>query len=248
MDGRGRRGLNGGSGGSACHQDDALGCWWEAVPPLCLFFRLALGGDNGVERFRGVQPGRHVGQDARETQVVLWGQLGRRGKVDVCPALESDARALVHAKGEWGRDDLWRFDGNGLEEGQDVVAIIYDGGKRLVGGRLSGSLLHLTWLRFSILDLNGDDAIVVVGLVCLACGILFLRPLRDGSGRILRISPASDSPCRIAASVRNGRRKTELCGVQSLYFLDCARSPAAARRRTSAISIRILSPSAKKAI
>ena len=91
MDGGGRRGRNGGSSGSARHQDDTLGCWWEAVPPLCLFFRFVLGGDDGSKGFRGVQPGRHVGQDACETHVVLWGRLGRRGKVDIYIALESDA-------------------------------------------------------------------------------------------------------------------------------------------------------------
>ena len=96
MDGGGRQGWNGGSGGSACRQDDALGCSWEAVPSLCLFFCLALGGDNVAERFRGVQPGCHVGKDARETQVVLWGRLGRRGKVDVYPTLQLDARACPH--------------------------------------------------------------------------------------------------------------------------------------------------------
>ena len=84
---------------------------------------------------------------------------------------------LVRAKGEWSRDELWRFDGNGLEEGQDVVAIVCNGGQRLGGG-----LLHINWLRFHVLGLNGDDAIVVVGLICLACGFLFLRPLRDGAG------------------------------------------------------------------
>ena len=89
----GGRGWNGGSGGSARRQDDALGCWWEAVPPLCLFFRLTLGGDDGAERFRGVQLGRHVSQDARETYVVLWVQIGRSGDVGVCRTLEPDARA-----------------------------------------------------------------------------------------------------------------------------------------------------------
>ena len=79
VDGEGRRGRNGGSGGGACRQDDALGCQWEAVPPLCLIFRLALGGDDGTESFGCMQPGRHVGKDARETQVVLWGQRGRLG-------------------------------------------------------------------------------------------------------------------------------------------------------------------------
>ena len=67
----GRRGWNGGSGGGACRKDDALGYWWEAVPPLCLLFRLALGSDDGTERFGCVQPGRHVGKDVHETQVVL---------------------------------------------------------------------------------------------------------------------------------------------------------------------------------
>ena len=36
--------------------------------------------------------------------------------------------ALVRKKGEWGRKDSRRFDGNGLEEGQDVIAIVCDGG------------------------------------------------------------------------------------------------------------------------
>ena len=102
---RGRRGRNGGSGGSAFRQNDALGRWWEAVPPLGLLFRLALGGDDRADLFRGVQPVRHVGQDARETHVVLWSRLGRRGEVDVCPTKEPDARTLVRAKGEWIRDE-----------------------------------------------------------------------------------------------------------------------------------------------
>ena len=101
MDGGGQRGQNGGSGGSPRRQDDALGYWWEVVPPLCLFLRLELGGNGGAERFCVVQPGRHVGQDARETQVVLWGWLGRLGKVDICPALEPDAHTCL-SKGRVG--------------------------------------------------------------------------------------------------------------------------------------------------
>ena len=165
MDGGGRRGWNGGSGGSDRCQDDALSCRWEAVPPICLFFRLALGGDDGAERFCGMQPVFHVGQDACDTQVVLWVRLGRLGKVDVCPALEPNARAIVRAKGEWGRDDLRRFEGNGLEEGQDVVAIVCDGGQRLGGGRLDDGLLRLSWIPLRFLGVNGDDDIVVIGLV-----------------------------------------------------------------------------------
>ena len=79
MDGGGRRSWNGGSGGGACRQYDVLGCQWEAVPPLCLLFRIVLGGDDGTERFGCMQPGRNVGKDARETQVLLWGRSGRLG-------------------------------------------------------------------------------------------------------------------------------------------------------------------------
>ena len=68
MDGGGRRGRNGGSGGGACCQDDALGCRWEAVQPLCLLFHLALGGDDGTERFGCMQPGRDVCKNVGETQ------------------------------------------------------------------------------------------------------------------------------------------------------------------------------------
>ena len=69
-----------------------MGRWWEAVLPLGLLFRLALGGEDGEERFRGVQPVHDVGQDARETHVVLWSQLGRRGEIHVCPTTEPNAR------------------------------------------------------------------------------------------------------------------------------------------------------------
>ena len=80
------------------------------VPSFGLIFRLALGGDDWVEHFCGVKPGRYVGQDARETHVVFWIRLGRRGEVYVCSTTEPDTCALVRAKGEWSRDDLWRLD------------------------------------------------------------------------------------------------------------------------------------------
>ena len=66
--------------------------------------------------------------------------------------------------------------------------------------------------------------------------------------KIFRSSPASDSPWRIAASVRNGGRRIELRGVQSLCFLEHAMLPVEVRRRTCAIGRRILSPSVAKAI
>ena len=109
-----RRIQNGGSGGSARRQDAALGRLWEMFPPLGILLRLTLGSDNGVERFHGVQSGCHVGQDARETHVVLCRRLGWRGEVDVCPTTEPDARVLVRTKGEWIRDDLRRIDCDGL--------------------------------------------------------------------------------------------------------------------------------------
>ena len=106
---------------------------------------------------------------------------------------------LVRAKGEWGRNDSRRFDGNGLEEGQDIVAIICNGGQRLGDGRLGGGLLRLTWLRFRFLGVNGVNDIVIVGLICLACGILVLRPLRDGAGEnieeIARVLLAVEDRC-----------------------------------------------------
>ena len=43
------------------------------------------------------------------------GKLKQCEEVNVCPALEPDAHALVRVKGEWSRDDSWRFDVNGLE-------------------------------------------------------------------------------------------------------------------------------------
>ena len=93
MNGGRRQGQNGGSGGGARRQDDALGCRWEAVPPLCLLFYLALGGNNGTERFGCMQPGRDVSKDVRETQVVLWGRRGRLWQIHVYLLLEPDARA-----------------------------------------------------------------------------------------------------------------------------------------------------------
>ena len=114
MDGTGWQGRNGGSIGGARRQDDALGFWWEAVPPLCLLFCLALGGNDWTERFGCMQPGRHVGKNARETQVFLWGRRGRLWEVYFYPSLELDARALVRAKVKWCRDNLSRFDGNSL--------------------------------------------------------------------------------------------------------------------------------------
>ena len=75
---------------------------------------------------------------------------------------------LVRTKGEWGREYQRRFDNNGLDEVQDVVAIVCDGGQRLGGGRFGGGLLCLTWICFGFRGLNRDDTIVVVGLICLA--------------------------------------------------------------------------------
>ena len=75
-------------------------------PILGFLFCLALGGDAGAECFRGLQPGCHVGQDARETCVVLWDGLGWRGKFGLGPPTESDARLFVCAKREWSHSDL----------------------------------------------------------------------------------------------------------------------------------------------
>ena len=110
----------------------------------------------------------------------MWGQRRRLGKVGVCPALELDACGLVRAKEEWGHKYLRRFYGNSLKEGQAVVAIVCDGVQRLDDGRLGGALLCLTWFCFGFLGFNSDNAIIIVGLVCLICGIRVQHPLRAG--------------------------------------------------------------------
>ena len=88
---RGRR-----KGCSARRQDDALERWWKMVTPLGLLLRLTMGGDDMAERFRGVQPGHHVGGDAYETHVVLWSRLGRHGGFNVYPTTKPDARSCPH--------------------------------------------------------------------------------------------------------------------------------------------------------
>ena len=77
MDGGGRRGQNGGYGDGARRQDEALGCQWEVVPPLYILFRLALGSDDGTERFGCMQTGRHVSKDARDTYMRTWMCMAR---------------------------------------------------------------------------------------------------------------------------------------------------------------------------
>ena len=90
-----------------------------------------------------MKPVRDVCKDVRKTQVVLWGRRGQLWKIHVCPSLEPDARSLVHAKGEWLRENLRGFDCDGLEEGQDVAVIVCNGGQRLGNGRLGGGLLRI---------------------------------------------------------------------------------------------------------
>ena len=212
------------------------------VPSLGLIVRLVMGCNNGAERFRGVQHGFYVGHDACETYVVLWSRLGRPGEVDVCSTTEPDARALVCAKVEWSCDDPWRLDCDGLEEGQDVIAIICDCGQRLGGG-----LFLLTCLRrLLLLCLYAAFAVLVVVVVFPAVGSpSFAHSMRERA-KIFRSSPTSDFVWRIVDSVRNDGRRTALRGVKSRCFFKCTSSPAAARRRTSAIGRWILLPSVAK--
>ena len=94
----------------------------------------------------------------------------------------NQTRALVCAKGEWSRNDLWIFYCNGLEEVQDVVAIFCDGGQRLGGG-----LLCLTFLCcLLVLYLHVAFAVFVVVVVFLPGGFPFLRPLCDGVSKNLQ--------------------------------------------------------------
>ena len=66
--------------------------------------------------------------------------------------------------------------------------------------------------------------------------------------KIFSRSFASNSLWRMEVSVKNGGSTTALQDVQSRCFFDCARSPAAARRTTSAIGRQIFFLSVAKAI
>ena len=180
-----------------------LGSGWEAVPPLSFLVHLALGGDDGMERFGCVQPGCNVCKDVREAHVVLWGRRGRLWKMHICPSLEPDACSLFYAKKEWRRDNSGGIFCDGLKEGQDVVAIDCDGCQPLGGSRLGRVLLVLTGIlclsgsglggglfRFSCLlcfrffrRFHHHNNIVVASLVVLAWGRRVRCPLRDGTGK-----------------------------------------------------------------
>ena len=148
MDDGSRGGWDGGPGGGARREDDALGSGWEAVPPLSFLFHLSLGGDDGTESFGCVQPSCNVCKDVREAHVVLWGRCGQLWQVHVYPSLEPDVCSLVCTKGEWRRDNSGGFYCDVLKEGQDVVAIDCEGGQRLGCGRL-GSQASFTQRRAS---------------------------------------------------------------------------------------------------
>ena len=77
MDGGRRRFWDGGPGGGACREDDALGSGWKAVSPLGFLVRIALGGDDGTESFGRVQLCCDVCEDIREAHVILWVRRGR---------------------------------------------------------------------------------------------------------------------------------------------------------------------------
>ena len=66
--------------------------------------------------------------------------------------------------------------------------------------------------------------------------------------KIFRSSTASDSPWRMATSVKKGGRRTALRDCQSRCFLEPLRLPAAARRRASLIGRRFFPLSGAKAI
>ena len=74
---------------------------------------------------------------------------------------------------------MWGLDCNGLEEGQDVVAIICNGGQRL--GR--GLILHSWFCRLLVLYLYGDFAVFIVVVVFPAGVFPFLHLLRDGASK-----------------------------------------------------------------
>ena len=86
--------------------------------------------------------------------MVLWGRLGRRGEVGILPSTEPDARTLFRAKKEWYYGDSWLFDRDSLEEGQDFVTIVCNGGQHLVGGLLSFNCLCCLFVLFIVVVIS----------------------------------------------------------------------------------------------
>ena len=112
----------------------------------------------------------------------MWSLIGQSREVDVRPTMEPDKCALLRAKGEWSRNDPWRLDCNGLEEGQDIVAIFCDGGQRIRSVMLCLTL----FCQLLILYLVGDDAVFVTVFVCLAGVLPLLCPIRDVANKNLQ--------------------------------------------------------------
>ena len=125
--------------------------------------------------------------------------------------MEPDVCALLRANVEWRRNESWRFDCDGLEEGQDVVTIVCDGVHRLISG-----LLRLTWFRrLLVLCLYGDYGVFVVVVVFPADVFPFLLPLRDEVRKIIQELARVQLPVEDSDSVRNGGRRTALRDIQS---------------------------------
>ena len=79
--------------------------------------------------------------------------------------------ALVCAKIEWCHGDSWGLGCDGLEEGQEAVAIVYGGVQRLGSGLICLSFIR----RIFVLCLHAAFTFVIVVV------FPFLRPLRDGA-------------------------------------------------------------------
>ena len=93
----------------------------------------------------------------------------------------NQTRVLVRTKGEWGRDESWRLDCDGLEEVQDVFAIVCNGGQRLDGG-----LLCLNFLRRLFVICLHTTFYVFAVVVFPAGGLPFLCSLYYGASKNLQ--------------------------------------------------------------
>ena len=190
-----------------------------------------------------MQPGCHVGQDACDTHVVLWGRLGRREEVDVCPPAEPDMRALGCAK---------RESGAAVTHG-DLTATAWRKAKTTSpSSAMVANVLAVEYsaLHFFVVFLSSASippSLSSSSSSALAFSTSFAHYVME-QAKISRRLPASNPPLRITASTTNGRKRTELRGVKSCCFFNRAKSSEAARRKTSVIRRQILLPYAEKAM
>ena len=150
----------------------------------------------------------------------------------VCPSLEPDARFLVCAKREWRCDNSGGFHGDGLKESQDVkgdnvLAAAVSAEAYLAFTSFLASVAGVSAEAFGFSDFLPSEHSVASTVTTLSSSLASMASLGGAvseaqavisRAKIFRSSPASDSPWRMATSVRKGGRRTVLRDCQSCCF------------------------------